>query len=219
VEPDRPGADGADTGGCAGEAAAGPAGLLSSALAGFREPIVVVLLAIAFFSAISGKPLDGALLLAVAVSLARDSARRGGEGERATRRRPGQGRLVPGWALALAGVLYAAVTGTFTRFSWPATAAVAGLGAVVVVIGWRGPLRPTAARDRLPAAGTALWLGLLVLGGVWELWALLRQPTLTATSYAHPTISALTDPLLAAAGGRSLVLAAWLAAGWYLARR
>ena len=44
-------------------------------MSGFREPIVVILLLIAFFTAISGRSVDGVLLLVVAVSLAWDSAR------------------------------------------------------------------------------------------------------------------------------------------------
>src|SRR5215475_15452606 len=51
--------------------------------------------------------------------------------------------------------LYAVVAGSFTRYSWPATVAVVGLGTVVVLIGWHGPLRYRQARDRLPVAGTA----------------------------------------------------------------
>ena len=72
---------------------------------------------------------------------------------------------------------------------------------------------------RLPRAGTALWGGALLAGGLWELWSLARQPSLDVTSWAHPTISALTDPLLASHPGRSLALAAWLLTGWYVVRR
>jgi hypothetical protein len=42
---------------------------------GIRQPIVIVLLLIAFFSAISGKPLDGLLMLLVAAGLAWDAVR------------------------------------------------------------------------------------------------------------------------------------------------
>jgi hypothetical protein len=222
---------------------------VSPALAGFREPVVVILLAIAFFTAISGKPLDGVLMLVVAVGLAWDAghrARNGGVpvrdsggpppgahaaslvgsgqpvGARAVRLRAPAGglwRWLAAAVLLAGGVLYAWLAGTFIRYSWPATVAVTGLGAIVVLIGWRGPLLHRPARDRLPAVGTALWVVVLVSGCLWELVSLLRQPSLTATSYAHPTISALTDPVLASAGGRAAVLAAWLAIGWYLVRR
>jgi hypothetical protein len=54
---------------------AGP-GPMATVRAGVREPIVVVLLLIAFFTSISGKPLDGLLMLVAGVSLAWDTARR-----------------------------------------------------------------------------------------------------------------------------------------------
>ncbi|HEY3033162.1 MAG TPA: hypothetical protein VGJ54_00685 [Streptosporangiaceae bacterium] len=54
---------------------AGP-GPIATVRAGVREPIVVVLLLIAFFTSISGKPLDGLLMLVAGVSLAWDTARR-----------------------------------------------------------------------------------------------------------------------------------------------
>lgn len=47
-----------------------------SFLAGFREPVVWVLLAIAFFTSISGKPVDGVLMLIVALGLVVDAGRR-----------------------------------------------------------------------------------------------------------------------------------------------
>jgi hypothetical protein len=72
---------------------------------------------------------------------------------------------------------------------------------------------------RLPVAGTLAWLAVLVAGCLWELSALLQQPSLTTDSSAHPTISTLTDPLLAASPGRSVVLLAWVAFGWYLVER
>ena len=53
-----------------------PAGRALAALAGLRAPVVWVLLAIAFFTSISGKPVDGVLMLIVAVGLAWDAGRR-----------------------------------------------------------------------------------------------------------------------------------------------
>ena len=50
-------------------------------------------------------------------------------------------------------------------------------------------------------------------------WFLLEQPNLATSSYAHPTISTLTDPLLSTWAGRSIVLAGWLALGWFLVER
>lgn len=206
---------------------------LAAAGSGIRQPIVIVLLLIAFFSAISGKPLDGLLMLLVAASLAWDARRPhaqaaapappAGGTERtgslplpATREGPGR---TAGLALLVAGVLYAAVVGSFSRFSWPATISVVAVAAAVIIIGWHGPARHRPDPGRLPRAGAALWGGALLAGGLWELSSLARQPSLDVTSWAHPTISALTDPLLASHPGRSLALAVWLLLGWYLVRR
>jgi hypothetical protein len=195
-------------------------------MSGLRHPVVIVLLLIAFFSAISGKPLDGLLMLCVAVGLAWDGRQRPGApaagpapGARSWPAAQGGLRLPVILAFITAGVLYAVVVGSFIRFSWPATAGVVGLGAGVIVIGWHGPLRRRAVPGPLPRLGAALWGGTLVAGSMWELWSLARQPSLDTTSWAHPTISALTDPLLASHPGRSLALGVWLLLGSYLVRR
>jgi hypothetical protein len=213
-------------GGGAGTAAERPAGRAVSALAGLRHPIVVILLAIAFFTSISGKPVDGVLMLIVAVALAWDARRRagnGGQGQAAARQlRPptvsGRRRGLALAGLLACGAAYGVVVGSFSRYSWPATAGIVSLGTVVVLTGWQGPRRQRPARP-LPVLGTALWAGLGVAGGLWELGALLAQPSLTTDSAAHPTISTLTDPVLTSWGGRSAVLAAWLALGWFLVER
>jgi hypothetical protein len=238
-------------------AGAGPAsGHLAAALTGLREPIVVLLLIIGFMSWISGKPLDGLLIILAGAGLAWDAGRRarqaspavvgpaeasaataaahppasvtaagaaadappapiaGGLPAGARRRRPAL--LVAGLA---GGVLYAVVVGSFSRYSWPATVAVAGLGTAVVAIGWRGPRHTRPAPPRPPLTGLVLWGVLAVACCLWELWSLLEQPNLATSSYAHPTISTLTDPVLSTWAGRSVVLAAWLGLGWFLVER
>src|ERR1700680_220592 len=101
-------------------------------LSGLRQPIVVILLLIAFFSTIAGKPLDGLLMLLVAAGLAWDTGKRSGEaggessaskaglaGERSWAARPApRGRRA---VLAVASLAAAAaVVGSFRRFSWAA---------------------------------------------------------------------------------------------------
>jgi hypothetical protein len=203
-----------------------------AALAGLREPVVVILLLIAFFTWISGKPLDGLLMLVAGVSLAWDTARRSRQGAplasgpaagspagvspppaAAWRRR----LLALAWLAG--GALYVVVVGSFGRYSWPATVAVIALGVAVVVTGWREPRRSRSAPAKLPRIGLALWGLVLVTGCLWELWSLLEQPSLTTDSYAHPTISTLTDPVLSTWAGRSIVLAGWLGLGWFLVER
>jgi len=241
----------ASTGHGATSPAAARAGPVVTALAGLREPIVVILLLIAFFTWISGKSLDGMLMLVVAVSLAWDTGRRRTrrdgppEGSPADNAPPdfsaAAGRddagstgptphpdappasarrrrlLLLAWLAG--GALYVVLVGSFSRYSWPATVPVAGLGAAVVVAGWRGPRHSRPAPARLPAIGLALWGLVLVAGCLWELSSLFEQPTLTTSSYAHPTISTLTDPVLSAWAGRSIFLAAWLGLGWFLVER
>lgn len=195
--------------------------------------MVLVLLLIAFFSAISGKPLDGLLMLLVAGGLAWDAqvrSRHPVPGP-ADREPPGQPareagpvsrrgiRLLLAAAAVVAGGGYAVIVGSFSRFSWPATVAVASLGTLIVLVGWQEPRRPGPDYGPLPVRGTAAWGAVLVAGGAWELWSLFQQPALEITSYAHPTVSALTDPVLASQPGRALVLGAWLLLGWYLVRR
>jgi hypothetical protein len=254
----NPDTDGGAGTGCAG-AVVEPGravGRVLAAVAGFRAPVVWILLAIAFFTSISGKPVDGGLLLIVAVGLAWDAGRRAlrspeaarspeagrhtaaGDGAEAGRHlaagdgaearsgtvagpagRYGSRRALTVAALLACGAAYAGVVGSFIRYSWPATAGIVGLGTVVVVIGWQGPRRDHPARGSLPVAGTLAWVAVLVTGCLWELGALLEQPSLTTDSYSHPTISTLTDPVLATSPGRAVVLLAWLAFGWYLVER
>ncbi len=226
-----PGTDGGAGAGCAEAVvdAARPAGRVLAALAGLREPVVWILLAIAFFTAISGKPVDGVLMLLVAVGLAWDAGRRalrhsdvaGAAGAPAwpARLRGGRYRVILVGALLAGGAAYADVAGSFSRYSWPVTACIVGLGTVVVLIAWHGPVRARRVDGRLPVTGTLAWIAVLVAGCLWELGALLQQPSLTTDSYSHPTISTLTDPVLATSPGRAVVLFAWLALGWYLVER
>jgi hypothetical protein len=211
--------------------------------AGLRQPIVLILLLIAFFTTISGKPLDGFLMLTVATLLVWDSARfrlgyaalrrssgtGDGSGYSATAvgGEPAVGNRARGSALRLlamipwlaAGLGYAGVVGAFKRYSWPATIAVVALGCLMLAIGWQGPVRRRAELTGQALRRSWLWAAVLVTGGLWELTSLLQQPHLTTDSYAHPTISALTDPLLASHPGRTVALACWLLIGWFLVGR
>jgi hypothetical protein len=243
-------------------------------LSGIRQPIVAILLLISFFTVISGKPLDGLLLVSVATALAWDA----GMASRRSAAQPAaaltttatsnsviavevKGELADGylmtepatqvlarptapsdqaggpaqpsvWRLragppplrrvaigSVLAVIYALTVGSFTRYSWPATAGVVGVGASVVVVAWGGPTRTRHIPGKFPRIAVITWGSLLVAAGMWELAALLEQPNIETGSYAHPTISVLTDPLLSTAPGRSLALLGWLALGAYLVER
>ena len=208
---------------------------------GVRQPIVAILLLISFFTVLSGKPLDGLLLATVAMALAWDasmssrqaaaaralavrSAPAGSpaqepaqQGAWRLRSRPPRLRLVA--VGSAAAVVYALTVGSFTRYSWPATAGVVGLGASVVVVGWGGPARQRQIPAKFTRIGAFTWGTLFLGASLWELTALLMQPNIATSSYAHPTISTLTDPLLASAPGRTVALLGWIALGAYLVER
>ena len=186
-------------------------------LATFRDPVVPILILAGIFDWLSGNPIHSLLLFAVAVALVRDATfnPEADAPRTSTRGLPAP----PLWLLVMVGLLYAVLIGEFGRYSWPATAAVIAPAGAGLVFAWHGPSRPRAVpRPIRPTAraGAVAWVSLFIALGLWELSALLLQPTLTTDSYAHPTISVLTDPVLATHLGRSIALFAWLAAGWFL---
>ena len=186
-------------------------------LATFRDPVVPILILAGVFDWLSGNPIHSLLLLAVAVALVRDAAASNSRTD--IRRTTTCGFPAPPmWLLVMVGLLYAVLIGEFGRYSWPATVAVIAPAGAGLVLAWHGPLGPAMPRTVRPATrpGALAWAGLFVALGLWELSALLLQPTLTTDSYAHPTISVLTDPVLATHLGRSIALFAWLATGWFL---
>jgi hypothetical protein len=208
---------------------------------GIRQPIVAILLLISFFTVISGKPLDGLLMVVVATALAWEAGTQAREAraaralatrdalplaqadespqQSAWRVRTGRPRprhIVLGIAAA---IVYSLTVGSFTRYSWPATAGVVGLGAGVVLVGWGGPTRARQIPGRFARRGVMIWGSLLVAGGLWELAALLEQPNIEQSSWAHPTISTLTDPLLSTSLGRSVALLGWIGLGTFLVER
>lgn len=131
-------------------------------------------------------------------------------------RRPSARLILIGMALA---IIYVMVVGSFTRYSWPATFGIVAIGATVVVIGWGGPIRRRTVPGKFTRKGVLIWSTLLVSCGLWELSALMMQPNFETSSYDHPTISTLTDPLLATPVGRSFALLCWLGLGLFLVLR
>ena len=84
-----------------------------------------------------------------------------------------------------------------------ATPALAG-----VMLAWRTSPRNGASASSLPAWGLRAWIVVFVALGLWELMALLMQSSLVVADPAHPTISTLMDPVLAAGYRRALFLLA-----------
>ena len=96
-------------------------------------------------------------------------------------------------------------------FTATATLAVVGSGLATMAIGQTR--RPQ--NDARPAlAGAIGWLVLLVALAGWQLLAYVQEPR-----SEHPTLSSLTNAVLDTHTGRALAFAAWLVAGFRLARR
>jgi hypothetical protein len=179
-----------------------------------RDPVVPILVTAGIFDWLSGNPIHAILLFAASVALLRDILWR-------RARLPVSGGATPlpappAWLLIMTAVLFAVLIGEFGRYSWPATVAVIVPAATGLYLGWRRPLRPYAEAPTIRRSGALAWTGVFVGLGLWELAALLLQPSLTTDSYAHPTISVLTDAFLATHLGRSVSLLVWLALGCYL---
>jgi hypothetical protein len=122
-------------------------------------------------------------------------------------------------ARVAAAAAYAWVAGSFQRFSWPATMAVFVPGAVALALALRAPAGPRRPARRINPRGGALWLGLFLAFCLWEVVAFLYQPSPTVGSLDHPTLSVLTDPILAHHPARSLALLGWLGIGRAVLRR
>ena len=193
--------------------------------AALRDPVVDILLAAGFFDGISDNWIHGAMLWAVAAALAREAARgrRGLDSdiptailsEGATSADLGR-RTLLGLGGAVALIVYVWVTGGFDRYTWPATVAVVIPAGAVVVLSWREPLRARPAPGPLDGFGVLAWGAVFVAAGILELVSLLMQPSLRVSSYAHPTLSYLMDPILSSHTGRSITLLVWLGLGWFL---
>jgi len=184
----------------------------------WAHPVVMILTMAGVADALSGNPLDGALLVGAAVALGyrrvihgAERVEHGGWAGPIPRR-----SLIGGIMLAAAVAL---VAGGFETGSWPMTFAVVVPGVAGVTRAWRGPLGRRPFPASLPRIGTALWAAVFVTLGLWELTNLLLQPSLTVNSWDHPTLSTLVDPLLMSHLGRSAGLFVWLVLGWYLVER
>ena len=66
---------------------------------------------------------------------------------------------------------------------------------------------------RRASSGYLVWVAAIALLAGWELFTLLSRPR-----SAHPTMSSMTDPLMAHHPIRWLFFAAWAWLGWVLAR-
>lgn len=185
-----------------------------------RTIVVAILLLAGIFDGISGNPIHSILLFGAAGSLVWDAARHRGVDDVDIPAEPTP-RLTRGFAaVAILGVLvYAIVVGGFGRYSWPMTTAVVIPAVLVLVVARPGSVRSGPEPEKVGPLGAVAWTSVFLALALWELTSLLLQPTLTTDSYTHPTISVMTDPILASHLGRSVALVAWAALGWFLVER
>jgi hypothetical protein len=115
-----------------------------------------------------------------------------------------------------AALLFAGTVSSWHLYTWPITGAVVAVALAGLAVGWRGPLTAPVRAPVLDRVGTGLWVAVAVAAGLWELFALSQQPSLTLGSYDHPTVSVLMDSVLSTHLGRALALLAWLGLGWFL---
>jgi hypothetical protein len=214
--------------------------LVTPVVVALRDPVVVFLLLAGFFDGISGNPIHSLLLFAAALALGWDRNARARDENAVAGSRPAHfdgGAVAAERSVPLATqertsnavlkavgvtgvVVYALLVGGFARYSWPATIAVLVVGIGAIGIAWRGSLHPGGPQPApLDPAGTVAWWSVIVAASLWELTSLFLQPNLSTDSYAHPTLSFLTDGALASHPGRSVALVAWLAFGWFLIER
>jgi hypothetical protein len=232
-EPARAGArsDGTDDADRGVGSPASPA-LSAGIRAALRDPVVVILALAGIFDGLSGNPIHSVLLLGTSVALGREPFRArvhgatgSGEMQGGAPRGPADEhvatafRLVAAPLVLVAIIAYSVVVGGFARYSWPATVSVLLPGVVVLWISWRLPSRPSSDPGPIGSVGVVAWVSVFVGAAIWELITLLQQPSLSSPSYAHPTLSTLTDPILASHPGRAIGLILWLSLGWFLVRR
>lgn len=116
------------------------------------------------------------------------------------------------WVIPLF-VPLALLGGFFPSFSLTANLYVLLLGSVLMVAGFSSRLPRRAAPETL-APGIVWWLLPLLVFAVTELSSFVLGST-----YTHPTLSILLDPLLDGYLLRSLAYFGWLTAFWGLVRR
>src|SRR5438552_877740 len=104
--------------------------------------------------------------------------------------------MLLGLGAAVAVIIYVWGAGRFARYTWPITVAIVIPAGAVVVLGWRGPLRARPVPEPLDTPGALAWGTVFVAAALLELASLLMQPSVRTSSYAHPTLSYLMDPVL-----------------------
>jgi hypothetical protein len=106
-----------------------------------------------------------------------------------------------------------------SRTGWALPLSLALPGLVALALVWRvgrSPLELASGPNLARGRGWLAWPVVLVVGCLFELFNFVLQPDPQTDSYAHPTISALVDPMLGWPLSRAVAAALWLAIGIWL---
>ncbi len=195
-----------------------------------RDPVALILVAAGVVELFTGGTVargailfaGSALILADRVRTAWAAAAPGSTASseaRAPIRFPAAGAqrvLTSPYSLGIA-LVAAAAAALFDVHTFPLTAIVGITG--VIAVGWAWSTEAETTRKKPSWLGLLPWGGLFLALGLWELTALLGQPSLDQTSYDSPTISYLMEPVVDSYPGRVAVLGLWVGAGRNLVRR
>lgn len=207
-------------------------------LRGLVHPMVLAFYTASFFCYLAGDSVRAVYFLGIGIALAWDRSNRVPRSEpivadevavsadpgdqsafsadSAALRRAAMSRMVI--AFGVLGMVYSVVVGWFQRYSAPTTILVTALATVAIIVAWRISAGSAAQPEQLSMTGMAAWGFVAVGASAIELSSMFLQPSLTISSYAHPTLSYLSNSVLGSWSGRSVVLFLWLSLGWYLAR-
>ena len=166
------------------------------------RPFLIIIVAGGFHFG-RGAPVDGAVFLATAAALAFAE----------TRPVPAPDLRLPG-VVTMAALPLGWVISTWRPGTVPVAVAVALTGPPMLYLALATP-QPRATEVR---PGWWLWALTGVLVCLWELTQFLLQPDARTSSWDHPTLSAVLDPLFQPGPGRALLVIVWLACGVLLAR-
>lgn len=123
-------------------------------------------------------------------------------------------RTRPGNVIAWVGIaVYCWIVGSFRSFTWQSDLAV--LGPSIVIFGL-GLARPPSRRPipiRIPRRGAVAWGVPLAVFCVLEI-----VNDLYGSTYNHPTLSIMLDPVFDGHFWRSTGIFVWITSGWALAR-
>lgn len=131
-------------------------------------------------------------------------------GEVATQERA-RPATVAWWAVV---VVYCWIAGGFESFTWQASVAVLVPGLTIFALGISRPPDQRPVPRRIGRRGAAYWAVPLLSFCVLEI-----VDDLLGSTYEHPTLSILMDPVFDAHVWRSIGYLLWIVVGWALVKR